>query len=282
MQVIYADVLIFLNTVITFILLLTVKAFAATKAGPVRFALASFVGGVYSLIIFAPKIHFLLLLLARAAMCVSITFIAFHVRNIRMMLRCASLFLLISFLYAGIIYAFNYFFQSEFLIVNNGAAYFQMSAVSLILLSAAVYGVMFLLRRTLFRYRREDMIFDVSITFLQRDISVKALMDSGHSVRDAYTGKPVIILTAERASALTGLQPDAELSAWANADARLCFRLLPVHALGADQFLPAFLAEKVSIHGKDTTREFGRVCIAVTKDPLGKKRYQALISEDFM
>ena len=162
-QVVYADVLIVLNTVITFILLLTVKIFAGVSGNALRILLASFVGGVYSLIILAPKMPLILIFLAKSGMCVSITFIAFHIRNLRKMLRCCILFLCVSFLYAGILYAFSYFLQSDSLIVNNGAAYFQISAVSLILICSAVYGVIYLLRKKLFLIKQNDMIYDLNI-----------------------------------------------------------------------------------------------------------------------
>ena len=281
-QVVYADVLIVLNMVITFILLLTVKIFAGVGTNTVRIMLASLVGGVYSLIILAPKMHLVLLLLAKAGMCISISFIAFHIRNFRKMARCCVLFLFASFLYAGILYAFSYFFQTDALIVNNGAAYFQLSAVSLVLICAAVYGVLYLLRKKLFLTKQRDMIYEMNITYDVHDIKIKALLDTGHTVKDVYTGKPVIILNADYASFLTGIPADTDVNGWADADPKLCFRLLPMQVLGGETYLPAFIANKVTVSCTQSISERKDVCVAVTKDKLGEQNYQALISEDLI
>ena len=281
-QVVYADVLIFLNMVITFFLLLTVKAFAGASASAGRLVLASFVGGAYSLVLLAPKIHFLLLLLAKAGMCVSITFLAFRARSAKKMLRCTALFLAVSFLYAGVMYAFSYFFGTSGLIVNNGAAYFPLSVPALIALCSAVYGVLWVLRRTVFRVTKDDMLYDVTVKLLQREICITALMDSGSSLRDIYTGSPVMVLTSVAAASLTGTEIPSDAAEVMSRNGDVPFRLLPVSALSAQKLLPAFTADEVLVSGERTEKRLRQVSVAVTADGLGAEKYQALISEDFI
>lgn len=281
-QVIYADVLIIFNTLITFILLLTVKTFACVGGSTGRIITASFVGGVYSLIILAPKMHIILMLLAKTAMCVSITCIAFRTKCFRNMLRCAFMFLIFSCLYAGIIYALNAIVQSEFLIVNNGFSYVHVSIVSMIVICAAVYAVLFLLKKTVFRVHEEDMIYELNLSYKENEIRVRALLDSGNSVKDIYTGKPVIVLTSERAKDLTGNEIPGNLSDWSDLQNGVNWRLLPVHALDEDQLLPSFNADTVKIDKGNISKTHNSVCVAVTKDILGKGEYQALLSRDFI
>ena len=281
-RVIYADVLIFFNTVITFILLLTVKAILNMGGRAGRIILASFVGGAYSLIILAPQMPFSLMLLARAGMCVSITCIAFRATSMRNMLRSAALFLFSSYLYAGIIYAFNYMFQSEYLIVNNGFSYVQISIVSMIIICTIVYGLLFLLRKTVFRVHAQDMIYDLILSASGTEIAVRALLDSGNSIRDVYTGKPVIILTSACAEALIGGSFPTDPTALPDLHSDVRWRLLPVHALDGDKLLPLFMADAVKIIKGDNQKKHSSVCIAVTNDTLGKGEYQALLSRDFI
>ena len=281
-QVIYADVLVFMNTVITFILLLTVKAYAGVPTAAGRMVLASFVGGLFSLVILAPKMHFLLLLLAKAGMCVSITFIAFSIKNIKKMLRCAALFLLVSYLYAGITYAVSYIFQTQYLYVNNGFSYLPVQVPTLVLLTAAVYGGMLLLKKYVFRKDQADMIYDAQITFGDREIRVKALMDSGNSLRDIYTGKPVVILASSDASLLTGIGRAEDYTDVLTADTGVCFRLLPVHTLNGEKLLPAFTVDRVRITDAQTEKVYRGMCVAVTDHPLGSEKYQALIGAELI
>ncbi|MCH5198198.1 MAG: sigma-E processing peptidase SpoIIGA [Oscillospiraceae bacterium] len=275
-QVIYADVLIFLNTVITFLLLLTVKQFTGASAGAGRLLIASFAGGVYSLIILAPKMNIFLMLAAKAAMCVSIVFIAFKAGSIRKMAKSALLFLAFSFLYAGIMYSLSCLFDTSFFSVNNGSVYFDLSVYSLIIISAVIYAVIRVLRKRFFTPSPEDMIYSADIFYRGSSVKVNALLDSGNSVKDIYTGKPVIILSAERAKCLTGVNlPDVP------GEGDIPIRLLPVNALSSKKLLPAFTADSAVIFCDSISREVKGPCVAVTDNELGGEKYQALISGDF-
>ena len=281
-QIVYADVLVFLNTAVTFFLLLTVKQFAAVKTSAPRLIIASFVGGAYSLVLLAPKMHFLLLLLAKTAMSVSITLIAFHAISGRRLLRCLALFLGASFLYAGIMYALSYCLQGTFVTVNNGAVYYDISVYSLIGITALIYGVLLILRKKVFRFEKEDLICTVKLTCLQNEISVKALVDSGHNAKDVYTGRPVVILTRTQASQLAGRPLEVVELAVGGSCSAPAVRLLPVHGLSGEKLLPAFTAESAEITGQNTYRFIKKVSVAVTDDPLGGEQYQALIGGDLI
>ena len=281
-QIVYADVLVFLNTVVTFFLLLTVKQFAAVKTSTPRLITASFVGGVYSLVLLAPKMHFLLLLLAKTAMSVSITLIAFHVIRGRKLLRCLALFLGASFLYAGIMYALSYCLQGTFVTVNNGAVYYDISVYSLIGITALVYGVLVVLRKKVFRYDKEDLICTVKLTCLQNEVTVKALVDSGHNAKDVYTGRPVVILAREQAAMLAGRSLDVMERTVGETGCAPAIRLLPLRSLSGEKLLPAFTAESVEITGRNTYRLVRNVSVAVTDDPLGGEKYEALIGGDLI
>jgi len=274
-QVIYADVLIFINTVITFLLLLTVKQFTGAPTGPGRLVLAAFAGGAYSLVILAPEMNFFLVLLSKAAMCVSIVFIAFRAVSLRKMLKSSVLFLAFSFLYAGIMYSLSFIFSFSFVSVNNGSVYFDLSVYSLIIITLVIYGVIRFLRKLFFTPSPEDMIYRAVIYYRENSVNVKALLDTGNSVRDVYTGKPVIILSAGSAQILTG-----EKLLEIPEKGEIPIRFIPVKALSGSRLLPAFTAERAVISFDNNDREVNSPCVAVTDDSLGGEKYQALISGD--
>ena len=56
-QVIYVDVLIFLNTIITFIILLTTVEISGVSPKTFRLLTGSLLGGIFSLIILAPEMN---------------------------------------------------------------------------------------------------------------------------------------------------------------------------------------------------------------------------------
>ena len=282
-QVIYVDVLIFLNTVITFFLLITIKRFTCVKTSAPRLMIASAVGGVYSLILLAPKLNFFVMLLAKSAMGVSIVYIAFRSKKTFQLIKCIALFLIFSFLYAGVVFSVQSIFNTNYIIVKNGSVYFNVTVYSLIIISAFVYCAIWILQNKIFRIRNDDMIYDVVIHFAGREISVRALMDTGNSLRDIYTNQPVIILNEKQAKTLTlqTIGPTPELLETAK-KAGLPLRILPVHALSGNTLLPAFTADRAEIIGENTRKTFKSVCVAVTNDQMGLDKYQALINDAFL
>ncbi|MBQ7637704.1 MAG: sigma-E processing peptidase SpoIIGA [Clostridia bacterium] len=264
-----------MNTVITFLLLLPVKQFTGARTGAGRLTLASFAGGLYSLVMLAPEMNVLLALLTKSAMCVSIVFIAFREKKFRKMLRCVLLFSAFSFLYAGIMYFIVNVFGVSFFSVNNGSVYFNINAFSLICICCAVYAGIFFFRKRFFVPSPEDMIYGAKLYYRGNCVSVRALLDTGNSVKDIYTGNPVIILESRNASALTG-----QAGELAPGNAEIPVRLIPVSSLAAGKLLPAFTAERAVITNGPDEREIKTPCVAVTEDKLGGEKYQALISGD--
>ena len=71
-QIIYVDVLVVLNTVVTFIMLLTTAAVTGVKNSVGRLLIGAVTGGLFSLILLAPEMSVPCVLLTKAAMAVSL------------------------------------------------------------------------------------------------------------------------------------------------------------------------------------------------------------------
>ena len=136
---------------------------------------------------------------------------------------------------------------------------------------------------TIRRFRRDDMIYELELHCGSNAVQTKALLDTGNRVRDIYTNRPVVILTAEVAQRLTHQQIRGDPgSLIAAANEGLALRLLPVQALSGEKYLPAFTADVAQIVGENTRKEIHKVSVAVTEDALGRGEYQALIGEEIL
>lgn len=277
-QVIYVDVLIVLNTVITFILLLCVRQFTGCATGSGRLVAASLVGGVYSLIILAPPMNLFLTLLTKAAVGLSIAYIAFRATRLRHILRSGLLFLGMSFLFAGVLYAVTLTGTNR-LTYNNGFGYMELSLPALVALCVALYLVILLLRKKVFLAKEQDAVYRMELFYKENSFRGSALLDTGNGLRNAYSDSEVILLTEDAAKSLTGFRVTADVAKMS--DLGLPVRLLPVKALSAEKLLPAFTAEKLIVYDEGVRREVQSPCVAVTDDPLGRERYQALLSGSF-
>ena len=281
-QVIYVDVLVFLNTTVTFLLLLTVRLIVAAPTKTARLAAASFAGGMSSLILLAPRLSVLTVTLFKLASGMLIVRIAFPSGG-KKLLRCFCAFMGASYGFGGLLYALRYTL-GEALTVHNGYGYFEFSAASLILITGALYAALRLLSRFVLRKSQSDHLYGLKLYLGERSVCVKALMDSGHTVRDVYTGRPVVILNVSFAEALAGACPAR--SAAGEPVMRSSFgvplRSIPVFTLGGQRFLTAFSVDGALVNDGAAEKECKRVTVAVTDDPLGGETYQALMNEDIL
>ena len=282
-QVIYVDVLIFLNTIITFIILLTTVEISGVSPKTFRLLTGSLLGGIFSLIILAPEMNVFFVFATRIAMSVSIVSVTFNIHKVKKFLRCLAFFVVISFVFAGVVYFFESFSSSSFLQMNNSMVYFDVSFLSLVIMCGIVFAVIKILNKKLFIKTRTDMIYELEITFNEKTVSTLALYDSGNCVQDVYTGKPVIIVNAEEIRDLfdekTFNSLFVDFSDEENATGDIKLRFLPVKSISSSTLLPAFTAQKIIISDENIRKEILSPCIAVTVDELGENSYKALINQ---
>ncbi len=282
-QVIYVDVLIFLNTIITFIILLTTVELSGVSPKTFRLLTGSLLGGIFSLIILAPQMNVFFVFATRIAMSVSIISVTFNIHKIKKFLRCLALFVGISFVFAGIVYFFECFSSSSFLQMNNSIVYFDVSFFSLVVMCSIVLLVIKIVNKRLFIKTQTDLLYELEITFNSKTVRTTALYDSGNCVQDVYTGKPVIIVNADEIkdffdeSTFNSLFVDFKNEEDVIGDIKL--RFLPVKSISSSTLLPAFTAQKIIISDENIRKEILSPCIAVTLDELGENSYKALINQ---
>lgn len=284
--VVYADILIFLNTVISFIILLTTADFVKIESEKIRYITGSLTGGIFSLIIIAPQMNIFLTVISRFLICVLIVLISFNVRNIRILLKCISGFILITFLYSSFFYFIFSFTKHENLYFNNGYFYFDFSAISAIIITAVIFIILRIINKLLINKKKDELIFDVDIFVDDAIIKVKAFYDTGNSIKDNFTERPVILISVcEISDRLDESLVESVKSVLNNKNFSYLhhkLRLIPVKTLGEFNMLPAFSADKAIISDISTRKIVEKPCIAICTDIFSGKKYNALINNEVL
>ena len=236
-----------------------------------------------SLIILAPALNIILSVLVRILISAVIVLLSFRVNSLRLYIRCFAVFIGISLLLAGIMLFAGMLFGSSSVVSNNGFVYVDFSISAIILIICASFFLIKIVNRSFLARRKEDLIFDVQIFFCSKSVSVKAFYDSGNSLVDVFTGKPVVIVSLDDIAQFSDGQLFNEISNYfecgefENRSGRI--RLLPVRTLGNSCFIPAFTAEKLTVSGKDIFRIIEKPTIAISDNTFRGKGYSALINE---
>ena len=273
MTVIYVDTLFLLNAVIDYLLLLSAARLAGEPLRRGRFALGAALGGLYAVAIFLPGLSFLRRPMCRLSSALLMLLAAYG--GSRRLARQGVLFFLLACALGGGVVAIGLLGRRELSL--GGGVFYSSLDVKTVLLSAAVcYGVLTLVFHRLASHSSlSGELVGVRLSLLGRQLELTALVDTGNTLTDPVSGRPVMVAEGER---LTGLFPrehrpePEDLRDPAGGMARLGqgawrgrFRLLPYRSVGMDRGL--LLAVRVDGAALDG-RERGPMLVALSPTPV--------------
>lgn len=188
--IIYIDVLLVVNLYINYFLVRGTSLMLRRKVSPRRVILASAVGAVGSLLILVPDLNPILCVLIKIALGIGITFAAFGRQNKIDFLISSLSFLVVSFIFGGAMTALWNIAAPAGIFVRNGTAYFDIPIIAAALFTAALYGG-FRVFRAIIDRRKPQSHAVVRIRNGAAEVTLDGLADTGNSLRDSFTGKPV-------------------------------------------------------------------------------------------
>lgn len=283
MTVIYIDTLFLLNALVDYLLLLAAARLAGEPLHRGRFALGAALGGLYAVAIFLPGLSFLAHPLCRAASAVLMLVISYG--GSRRLLRQGILFAALTCAFGGGVVAIG-LLGGTGLTLGNGVFYSALD-IKVVLLSAAVcYGVLTVVFRHLARHSAANgELVSVKLRLGERKVSLTALVDTGNTLTDPLSGRPVVVAEGERLISLFPKEhcpgpgdlrdPTAALTRLGEGEWRARFRLLPYRSVGVDRgLLLAVRMDELEVSGQGR----GRALVALSPNPVSDGGgYQALI-----
>ncbi len=268
MAVVYIDRVFVLNTLVDYLLLLTAASLAGTPLRRGWFILFSVLGGVYAVG------TFLIPELARPVVRIlfgGIMGMLAFCREPRPW-RLTALFFLLSGALAGLMLALGLAVGSPTSIVKR-IYYADMSWVVLLGSSAAFYGLLYLLFRQAARYGGGDTV-EITIAINGKCCRVRALRDSGNTLRDPVRGQPVLVAETvaiapiwdESTMQILCSQLSVERKMAQLSEKELCFTLLPYQCVGNRGGLMLAVQSDYLEIGK---RTIPRALVALSDTPIG-------------
>ena len=285
MTVIYVDTLFLLNAMVDYLLLLASARLAGEPLARLRFLLGAVLGGLYAVSIFLPGLSFLARPPCRLAAAVLMVLAAFW--KSRRLLRQVVIFFALSCAFGGGVLAIA-LLGGRGLALSNGVLYSGMDLKIVLLSAAGCYGALTLIfQRTGRHTASSGELRPVRLTLGERQVSLTALVDTGNTLTDPATGRPVLVAEADCVEELLppGIRPSpADLRDPAGALERLKdpwrrrFRLLPYRSVGVDRgLLLAVRVDQVQVGEEDR----GPMLAALSPTPVSDGGgYRALLGAD--
>ncbi|MCR4925403.1 MAG: sigma-E processing peptidase SpoIIGA [Clostridiales bacterium] len=280
-QVIYIDILFVINHFINYFLLLTVAKATKTYFTRLRLFFAAALGGAYSMIILLPDMPKIVTFLFQLIFATAIVFSAFRIKGLKHFFKLFASFFAVNFAFGGIMFAVWFFFKPEAMVYKNSAVYFDINLTYLIIMTIICYVIVLLISKLIRRNAPISHIFDLTISNNSKEVICKAILDTGNSLVDSFTGYPVIVVELNSIKEI--ITPEQyeffKSGNFFELDSKIKgIHLIPYKSIGRQGVLPAFKPDFVRIKGVSCDENIENVYLAVCNEKLKQGEYEALLS----
>lgn len=269
-MIIYVDVLIVINTYITYFTLKATAKLLHLGYSTKRLIGASVLGGA-SAVTAVLSLNFPLAVLIRFALTTLITVTAFGFSGMKPLVLRSAVNIVSASLVCGAAIFLREVTGNSFFNAAGGYAYLDISIITLIFSTTAVYILITLFRRISDKPSQGELI-TVKIRHNNKTAVIAAYPDSGNNLRDFLTGMPVIICRKDK---IEGIIP----TDYKDGEAIPCgTRLIPFSSVGGSGFITAFRPDYVSVKRENGCEKAVDVLIGTGGMGLENEEFDAILN----
>lgn len=197
---IYLDTLVIVNTYMSWIMLLISARLARITAPPMRLAIGSAIGGLSSLLILinpdntAVGAAVLLAKLSAVFIAAGAVFFRKHMSK-KKLVGAFMIFAAVNIAFGGAIYLVQSLLKTRVIYFSGVSYYFDIPLPELIVMTAVVYVIIVIASHFTSRVCDISHSYRVDITVGGRSFSLDGVADTGNTVTELISGRPVVICT---------------------------------------------------------------------------------------
>lgn len=276
-MVVYADVLLIVNLFVNYALLLCSSMIMKKHTQRLRILLGAAIGAFYGFVVFLPELPSLAEFALRFAATVLIVLGAFGYKNFPSFLRSFFTFFAVSFAFGGIMLVLWVTVAPIGMIYNNGAVYFDIDLAVLAISTVVSFAVVSLIAHFTARRAPKDSVALVKISYKGKEVKLTALVDTGNSLCETFSGYPVVLGEAE---SLEKIMPDAVRSFIDGDDVSSSpeMRLVMHKTVSGTGVLPVFRPDYIEVKSVSHRIKTSEVYVAVTKNTLARGEYEMILN----
>lgn len=293
---IYLDVILLENLCMNYIILFATGLINRVKIKAWRLFVASLIGGIYSILSFAPVLEIYTNFLFKVILSIVMVYIAFHPQNVKQLFKELIIFYLVSFAFGGCAFALLYFIRPQDILARNGVLT-GTYPIKIALLGGIVGFVIVNIAFKVVKGKlsKKDMFCNVSIFINGKEKEIKAFIDTGNLLKDPISGIPVIVVEVSELEEMIPKEivenlneilqgKDTKVLTEIPEEYKLKFRIIPFSSLGKQNgLLLGFIADEVIINLEETKAELSNIIIGIYEKSLTKNGlYTGLVGIDII
>lgn len=271
---VYADSLFLINFISEYMMLILTEKLTAIKIKRYRKTVATLAGSIVSVLIFCIDIPYFLCGILKTINIMLIICIS-YMCNKRAIIRAVPIFIIISFLYSGIISSIAGIISSSS-IIKNGITYININEALFAVLFIITYPIVFFAAK-LIKKVSSQKIYKIKISKNTYSVTLTALFDSGNLLTEQ--GKSVIIAEWD------SIQPLFNVNTYENLYEHMTefnLKLLPFNSLGScGKTVILFYADHLLL--TENNSAFNNVPVGIINSRISSKgSYNALIGKEYI
>lgn len=273
-QVVYADVLLVVNFIINYLLLLFCGRLSGREIQRRRLMLAALLGAAGAFIIFLPPLGFYAMTAYKLLLAVLMVVAGYRWLSLAQLAKEVFLLFTVSFLLAGLCLALWLNTGVRGLLCYNGVTYFQVNLLTLAASVTIAYGALSLYSRLRSRGALGDGVWQAHLTLYDKSCDLTALVDTGNSLSEPFTGLPVAVVGVQSLLHLLPMELTAAVLSGGGALQDACakdhgLRLIPcTTATGSEMLLALRPQELLLCRGEHRCR-LEAVYLALSPQKIG-------------
>lgn len=271
---IYADVLIAVNTIVNFFIILLCGKINKQQIKNWRIILGALVGGIFSLTIFLPLNNGILDAVIKIISAMFMILMSFGFKKIKVFLRNVSTLFLITYLYAGVVFAIWYLFKPQKILIINSIVYFDISLLFLIISIVAIYLAITVFSSIVKKEAVSAKNCCVRLFLDARNIELNTMFDTGNSLSDPLSASPVIIVSKNKLTELCF----GEIN-FVNLPDR--YRIIPCRTVSGDVLLEGVRCDKAEIEFEGNTYKFENPIAVISRTPFADE-FDAILNPEIL
>ena len=283
---VYVDVLLVVNYVVNAVLLTGTARLLGAKIPRRKLVGAALLGALGSLAIFLPFMGFFPMLVYRVLLSAAIVLIALPREGWAQFVKGWATFFAVNFFFAGVMLGIWLLFAPGGMIYSGGIVYFNINPLTLLVSTAAAYGLLGLIQRFSRAGRLVGTKCRVTVKLGGKSCSLGALIDTGNSLYEPFSGIPVIVcsLQAVRAVLPPELADAIQTGDWEKAALQegVRIRLIPFSAMGGRGTLPGLRVDELIVRQNGGLFKAELCYMAVSAQSIGADGSQALLNPDLI
>ena len=192
---IYLDVIFLENIVINYIILYVTGIISKTQIKQKRLIAGALIGAFYSIIYYVLNLKIYSSFIIKIILSIVIIYVAFNSKKFKDLLKKVLLFYLTSFVFGGSAIAIIYMVNSQNITIQNGVFVGSYTIKTVLIgIVIAYFTIIFTFKILKTRISKKDLICEIEISFNNRTIKTKALIDTGNLLKEPITNLPVIVM----------------------------------------------------------------------------------------